>query len=210
MSIFDLFRRLDAERAPVPVGAVEFIVVGLGNPGTQYENTRHNAGFLALDRLAAREGFKLKKLRFKSLTAEVVFGGRKCLFMKPTTFMNKSGEAVGEAMRFYKLPPERVIIVYDETAFDVGVVRIRKKGSDGGHNGLKNIILQTGSDAFPRVKIGVGGKPHPEFNLSDWVLSPFKKAEGEALERALDRAGEAIGLMVAGEIEVAMNRFNGN
>ena len=160
MSVFDIFKKLEAERAPVPSGPPEFIICGLGNPGTQYENTRHNAGFMALDTLAEDLKADVKKLKFKSLTADVNIDGVRCLLMKPTTFMNNSGEAVIEALNFYKLPPEKLLVIYDDISLDVGRMRIRKKGSDGGHNGIKSIIYLTGSDTFPRIKIGVGAKPN--------------------------------------------------
>lgn len=208
MSVFDIFRKLEEERAPAPVGAVEFIVCGLGNPGTQYENTRHNTGFMALDTLAEKLGADVKRLKFKSLTADVNIGGKHCLLMKPTTFMNNSGEAVVEALNFYKLPPENLLVMYDDISLDVGRVRIRKKGSDGGHNGIKSIIYLTGSDTFPRIKIGVGAKPNPDYDLAAWVLGMFPKEQGEQLESALERAAEAAQLIVAGKTDEAMNKYN--
>lgn len=208
MSVFDIFRKLEEERAPAPVGAVEFIVCGLGNPGTQYENTRHNTGFMALDTLAEKLGTDVKRLKFKSLTADVNIGGKHCLLMKPTTFMNNSGEAVVEALNFYKLPPENLLVMYDDISLDVGRVRIRKKGSDGGHNGIKSIIYLTGSDTFPRIKIGVGAKPNPDYDLAAWVLGMFPKEQGEQLESALGRAAEAAQLIVAGRTDEAMNKYN--
>jgi PTH1 family peptidyl-tRNA hydrolase len=190
-------------------GSVDFIVCGLGNPGTRYENTRHNCGFMALDLLAEQEGFKIKKLKFKSLTALETINGVKCFFMKPTTFMNRSGEAVAAAMEFYKIKIENVIVIFDDYALPLGSVKIRRSGSDGGHNGIKSIILQSGSDNFPRVKIGIDRPPHPDYVLKDWVLSPFKKAEGEKLEASLERAAEAVRLMVRDGVDRAMNDFNG-
>lgn len=212
MSVFDIFKKIETENKDgnkYKTGQIEYIICGLGNPGTRYENTRHNAGFMAIDRLADKLGISVKKLIFKSLTGEASVNGARCFLMKPTTFMNKSGEALREAMAFYKTPPERVIVIYDDITQDLGIIRIRKSGSDGGHNGMKNIIYLTGSDAFPRIKIGVGGKPHPDFDLADWVTSPFKKDEGQALEKALDKAISALDYMVGGEIETAMNKFNG-
>jgi PTH1 family peptidyl-tRNA hydrolase len=190
-------------------GGVRFIICGLGNPGTKYENTRHNCGFMVIDDLAGKHGVAVKKLRFKSLTGEITAGGVRCLLMKPTTFMNKSGEAVTEAMRFYKLPPQKVLILCDDINFDTGVIRIREKGSDGGQKGLKSIILQSGSDEFPRIKIGIGAKPHPDYDLADWVLSPFAKTEAKALEFALSNALEAAEMIAAGDLVAAGNRFNG-
>lgn len=208
MSVFDVFRALDAQKKPQAVGAVEYVICGLGNPGTKYENTRHNTGYMALDTLAERESASVKKLKFKSLTADVSVGGVRCLLMKPTTFMNLSGEAAAEALRFYKLPPERLVVLYDDISLDVGRIRIREKGSDGGHNGIKSIILQTNSDRFPRVKIGVGAKPNPNYDLASWVLSPFLKEQGPALEEALSNAAAAAALIVQGKTAEAMNRFN--
>lgn len=210
MSVFDIFRALDEKKAAgaAALGAVEYVICGLGNPGTQYENTRHNTGFMALDTLAARVGADVKRLKFKSLTADVSVGGVHCLLMKPTTFMNLSGEAAAEALRFYKLPSERLVVLYDDISLDVGRIRIREKGSDGGHNGIKSIILETNSDRFPRVKIGVGAKPRPDYDLAGWVLSPFFKEQGPALEEALDHAASAAELIVRGRTAEAMNKFN--
>lgn len=208
MSVFDIFKKLEEQRAPAPAGAVEFIICGLGNPGTRYENTRHNTGFMALDTLAEKLGADVKRLKFKSLTADVNIGGKHCLLMKPTTFMNNSGEAVVEALNFYKLPPENLLVMYDDISLDVGRVRIRKKGSDGGHNGIKSIIYLTGSDTFPRIKIGVGAKPHPDYDLAAWVLGMFPKEQGELLESALGRAAEAAQLIAAGKTDEAMNKYN--
>ena len=208
MSVFDIFKKLDAEKASQAQGPVEFIICGLGNPGTKYENTRHNAGFMALDTLAEDIKADVKRLKFKSLTADVMINGVHCLLMKPTTFMNNSGEAVTEALNFYKLGTDRLIVMYDDISMDVGRTRIRKKGSDGGHNGIKSIIYLTGSDVFPRIKIGVGAKPHPDYNLADWVLGMFPKEQGEALETAFKNSAEAVKLIVAGKIDEAMNKYN--
>ena len=181
MSLSDIFDKIAASRQPQPTGAVEYLIVGLGNPGTQYENTRHNAGFMAVDTLAEKLGVQIKKLKFKSLIADCAIEGKHCLLMKPSTFMNNSGEAVREAMDFYKLPPENILVLYDDISLDVGRTRIRRKGSDGGHNGIKSIILLTISDAFPRVKIGVGEKHHADFHLAYWLLYVLKKEDGDAL-----------------------------
>ena len=208
MSVFDIFKQLDAQKAQQPSGPVQYIVCGLGNPGTQYENTRHNAGFMAIDTIAEKIGADVKKLKFKSLTADVTLGGGRCLLMKPSTFMNNSGEAVAEVMNFYKLTPDKLLIIYDDISLDVGRLRIRQKGSDGGHNGIKSIILHTNSDKFPRIRIGVGAKPHPDYDLADWVLSGFPKEQAEALEQSLSNAASAAELMVQGKINEAMNKFN--
>ena len=208
MSIADIFKKLESERTPAPQGAVEYIICGLGNPGTQYEGTRHNIGFMTIDTLCEKYTLDCKKLRFKSLTCDAMISGKRCLIMKPTTFMNNSGEAVTEAMSFYKIPPERTIIVFDDISLEPGKLRIRRKGSDGGHNGIKSIIYLSGSDMFPRIKMGVGAKPHPDYNLADWVLGHFKKEQAEALETAMDNAVSSIELMVGGKMNEAMNKFN--
>ena len=208
MSIADIFKKLESERTPAPQGAVEYIICGLGNPGTQYEVTRHNIGFMTIDTLCEKYKLDCKKLRFKSLTCDAMISGKRCLIMKPTTFMNNSGEAVTEAMSFYKIPPERTIIVFDDISLEPGKLRIRRKGSDGGHNGIKSIIYLSSSDMFPRIKMGVGAKPHPDYNLADWVLGHFKKEQAEALETAMDNAVSSIELMVGGKMNEAMNKFN--
>lgn len=189
------------------VGPVEFIVCGLGNPGAKYDKTHHNAGFMALDRLAAAAGVTADRLKFHAMTADGVIGGKRVLLMKPQTFMNNSGEAVAEAMRFYKLQPERLIVLSDDISLQPGHVRIRKKGSAGGHNGLKSIIAMIGSECFPRVKLGIGGKPE-QWDLADWVLSEFRGTDAEAFEKVLDQIPELCAMLVQGEIDRAMNRFN--
>ena len=161
MSIFDIFKSLEKENASM--APVEYIIAGLGNPGTQYEDTRHNCGYMAVETLAEGTNAEIKRLKFKSLTAEISLAGKRCLLMKPTTFMNLSGDAVEEAASFYKIPPENVIVIYDDVSLDVGRLRIRSKGSDGGHNGMKSIILRLNSDNFPRIRIGAGKKPHPDY-----------------------------------------------
>ncbi|MCL2108401.1 MAG: aminoacyl-tRNA hydrolase [Oscillospiraceae bacterium] len=190
------------------INSPDVIICGLGNPGTRYENTRHNCGFMAVDLLAEQENFKVRKLKFKSLTALETIDGVKCLVMKPTTFMNLSGEAVSAAMDFYKIPPEKTIIIFDDFAIPFASLKIRRSGSDGGHNGMKSIILQGNTDQFPRIKIGIGAPPHKDYAVKDWVLSPFKKDEGKALEDALDRAVKALRLLIRGEIDRAMNEVN--
>lgn len=190
------------------MGAVNFIIVGLGNPGREYENTRHNAGFLAVELLAKRLGVKLNKLKYKSLCGDAQIGDSRVLLMKPSTFMNNSGEAVREAAQFYKVSPEHIIILFDDVSLDVGRLRIRRQGSDGGHNGIKSILYLLGKDTFPRVKIGVGKKPHPDYDLAAWVLGKFPKADGEALESSLESAADAAVLIVEGKTEQAMNLYN--
>ena len=204
--MFHLFKK-SAPSAPA-MGPVEFIIAGLGNPGREYEATRHNAGFITVDTLAQSLGVTIQKLKFKSLVGDASIAGHHVLLMKPQTFMNLSGQAVCEAMRFYKIPPERVFIVFDDISLPPGKLRIRRKGSDGGHNGMKNIIYLSGSDQFPRVKVGVGNKPNPQWNLADWVLSRFSLQEQKELSAAAENASKALSLMVEGNIDQAMNLFN--
>lgn len=189
-------------------GGFEYLIVGLGNPGKQYEFTRHNAGFMCIDYYAEEERLKVNKLKFRSLMTDTVINGKKCILMKPQTFMNNSGEAVRDAAEFYKIPPERVIVIFDDISLDVGGIRIRRKGSDGGHNGIKSIIYHLGSDQFPRVKVGVGKKPNPEWDLADWVLSSFKKDELVRLREVAEKMSDIISLMVDGNVDEAMNRYN--
>lgn len=189
-------------------GPVEFIIAGLGNPGREYEGTRHNAGFLAVDRLADRLGAQVGRVRFKGVTGAASLGGRSVLLLKPGTFMNLSGQSVREAMAFYKVPPEKTLIIFDDINLPPGRLRVRRKGSDGGHNGMKNIIYLTGSDQFPRIKLGVGQKPHPDYDLADWVLSRFSQGDLKELDQALDHACAAAELIVRGDIDRAMNQYN--
>lgn len=195
-------------RKPALSGAVDFIVVGLGNPGKKYEGTRHNAGFMAVEALAQNTGAKINRAKFKSLCGETVIGNRKVLLLMPQTLMNNSGEAVREAMSFYKLPAERCLILCDDITLPVGTVRIRRKGSDGGQRGVRSIITLCGSEQFPRIKIGVGQKPHPDYDLAAWVLSRFPQNELPALGEAIGHAADAAELIVRDEIETAMNRFS--
>ncbi len=189
-------------------GGVSWLIVFLGNPGMKYEGTRHNAGFMAADALAKRRGIAINRLRFKALTAQCGIAGESVLLMKPQTYMNLSGEAVGEAARFYKIPPEHIIVVSDEMALPVGKLRIRKKGSAGGHNGLKNIIAHLGTEEFPRIRLGVGAPPHPDYDVKDWVLSSFKNQDAEDMAAAVARAGEAAECYIAEGADRAMNKFN--
>ncbi len=195
-------------RNKAPSGPPEYLIVGLGNPGRQYELTRHNAGFLFADLLADKLSANINKIQFKSVTAAVELGGKKCLLMKPQTFMNNSGEAVKQAAAFYKIPPEKIIVVFDDISLPCGKLRIRRKGSAGGHNGIKSIIYHLNSDNFPRIKLGVGEKPHPDYELADWVLSNFKKDELPPLREAAEKACDAAELMVNGNTDKAMSNFN--
>lgn len=189
-------------------GTFDYMIVGLGNPGKQYENTRHNAGFICIDMLADKYSVKINKLKFKSLMGEGRVEGKRCLFLKPQTFMNLSGEAVRDAAEFYKIPPERIIVIFDDISLDPGKLRIRRKGSDGGHNGMKNIIYHLKSDMFPRIKVGVGAKPNPEYDLADWVLSRFTKKEADEIKKAAENTVGAVEIMVTGDIDKAMSRYN--
>ena len=202
-----MFSHLFSSRSTVPAGPVEFLIVGLGNPGRQYENTRHNAGFITLDVIAEKAGARVDRIKFKGLCGEGMLGGKKVLFLKPSTFMNLSGQSVQEAMSFYKLPPEKVLVIFDDISLDPGKLRIRRKGSDGGHNGIKNIIYLSVKDTFPRIKMGVGKKPNPGWDLADWVLSRFTEDEQKALLDAAEKAASAAELIVQGNIDKAMNLY---
>ncbi len=208
MSIFDIFDKLNSEKPAEASGTPEYLIVGLGNPGEKYMNTRHNAGFMAVDTLAKKYNFDIKKLQFKSLTGLVSINGIKCLVMKPSTFMNNSGEAVVEAMNYYKIPIEKVIVCYDDICLEPSKLRIRRKGSDGGHNGIKSIIYLTGKDTFPRIKIGVGAKPHKDYDLAAWVLSGFTEEEIKLMHEGTDKAVACLELMVQGKTDEAMNKYN--
>ena len=201
-----LFEKWKTNRSPS--GAPEFLIVGLGNPGPKYEFTRHNAGFLCMDLLAQQLGVKIDRIKFKSVVADVAIEGSRCILMKPQTFMNNSGEAVRDAANFYKIPPEHIIILFDDISLPPGKLRIRRKGSDGGHNGIKSILYLLGSDQFPRIKLGVGAKPRPDYDLADWVLSTFQKDELSRMKEAMEKACEAVPLLGREETDRAMNLYN--
>lgn len=203
-----LFKKMSQDCAPVPTGPVEWLIVGLGNPDQKYENTRHNAGFCALDAIAKDSNASIKRLKFKAVTGDASISGKHCLLMKPDTYMNLSGQAVVEALHFHKIPTDHVLVLYDDISLEPGKLRIRRKGSDGGHNGMKNIIYLTGKDDFPRVKIGVGAKPHPDYDLAAWVLSSFTKDEQKSMQQAFDSCPEIVKLILDGKMDLAMNRFN--
>lgn len=188
--------------------SVEFLIVGLGNPGAKYAGTRHNAGFDALDWAARRWGIRVDRARFDALTGTGEAAGHKVLLLKPQTFMNLSGQAVGKAAAFYKVPARNVIVLFDDISLAPGRLRLRKEGSAGGHNGVKSIISQIGQE-FPRVKIGVGAKPHPEYDLADWVLSRFTPDERKAMEARYDDVADALEMMMKGQFEAAQSRYNG-
>ena len=189
-------------------GSFDYMIVGLGNPGRQYETTRHNAGFICIDLLAEKHGININKLKVKALMGDGRINGRRCLLLKPQTYMNLSGEAVREAADFYKIPPEKIIIICDDISLDPGKIRIRRKGSAGGQNGLKNIILHLNSDNFPRIKVGVGAKPNPEYDLADWVLSHFTKDEVKLIKEAAEKTVGSVEYMVEDNIDKAMSNYN--
>lgn len=204
-NIFDLFKKIEQKSN---TGPVSFMIVGLGNPGRDYVKTRHNAGFLAVEHIAEKYGARIDRAKYHALVGEVEIDGVRVLLMKPETFMNNSGVAVAEAAAFYKIPPERVLVLHDEISFDPGLFRIRRKGSAGGHNGLKSIIASLGSEDFPRIKIGVGKKPTPDYDLASWVLGRLPDIDAESIKGRFDDIAEAARLIIAGKTEEAMNRFS--
>ena len=187
---------------------IQWLLVCLGNPGKEYENTRHNIGFMAADELARREGVKVNKLRYRALTGEVRAGGQRVLVLKPQTYMNLSGEAVKLAGGFYKIPPDHVLVVSDDVALPLGKLRIRAGGSAGGHNGLKNIIAHLGTEQFPRIRVGVGAPEHPEFEMIDWVIGKFSQQERKLADEAVKRAVDAALCVMEHGVQEAQNRFN--
>ena len=204
-NIFDLFKKIETQKDTTPVSV---IIAGLGNPGAQYEKTRHNIGFIAIDYIAEKLGVRIDRAKFHALVAEAKVGGVRVLLMKPQTFMNNSGVAIGEAAAFYKIPAERVIVLHDEISFEPGIIRIRRKGSAGGHNGLKSIIAHLASEDFPRVKIGVGKKPTPEYDLADWVLGKMPKDASDAVDARNEDILSATRLIAEGKIDDAMQRYS--
>ena len=208
MGIFDLFKQIESGSAGNLHGKLTWIVAGLGNPGLEYENTRHNAGFLTMDELAKQCGVKLDQMKFKSDCGEAMLGEVRCLLMKPTTYMNLSGDAIAAAANFYKIPPEQVLVIYDDISLPPGKLRLRRKGSAGGHNGIKSIIAQLGTEEFPRIRVGVGAKPNPQYDLADWVLSKFSEEDMTALQPALEHAADAAKKVVSGDMKGAMNLYS--
>ena len=206
--IFALFKKISKEN-DTPNAPITHLIVGLGNPGDKYHYTRHNAGFLMMDYLSQRCNAQINKLKFKSLVGEATVAGKRVLLMKPQTFMNASGEAVQQAAAFYKIPMENVLVFSDDVSLDVGRVRVRGKGSDGGQRGLRSIITIMNSDAFPRIRFGVGKKPHPDYDLADWVLSDFNKDEQNALFAAFEKAYDGAVKVLEGDIDGAMQLCNG-
>lgn len=205
-SIFDLFKQIEKKENNTPI---THIIVGLGNPGEQYAYTRHNAGFLAIDHLCLKHSGECNRSKFKALVGEITLGGVRALLMKPQTFMNLSGQAIAEAQSFYKIPPENIIVISDDASFDIGKLRIRKSGSAGGHNGLKSVIECLNSDKFPRIKLGVGQKPSPDYDIADWVLARIPKDKEKQFSALLEFVPQALELMLKGDIEKAMCDFNG-
>ena len=205
-NIFDIFKKI--EQGQASTGPVEYLIVGLGNPGRDYENTRHNAGFLCIDYIAAKCGVAVNRAKFAALVGETTIGGKKCLLVKPQTFMNLSGRAVLEASDFYKIPPEKILVLSDDVNLDVGRMRLRAKGSAGGQKGLENIILRLGSENFPRLRMGVGKKPHPNYDMKDWVLSEFNKQDQKMLFSCFETAYEGIVKLVNDKFDDAQMQCN--
>lgn len=204
-NIFDLFKKIESERAPVM--PITHILVGLGNPGKEYERTRHNAGFMALDLYCQKNGISVTRSKFNSLTAEADIGGNRVLVMKPQLYMNRSGEAVRDAANFYKISPENIVVISDDVQLDVGKLRVRRKGSDGGQKGLRDIIYQLSSDTFPRLRIGVGKLPAGG-NMVNWVLGKIPSELDNDFNTALNNAVDAIPLLIEGKIDDAMCKYN--
>ncbi len=205
--IFELFKKISTSSSSSNT-PVKFLVAGLGNPGKEYEHTRHNAGFLSIDYIAVQKGIKTDRVRFNALTATCEIAGVGVLLIKPQTFMNLSGKAVAEAARFYKIAPENIIVISDDTSFEVGKLRVRRNGSAGGHNGLKSINECIGNEAYPRIKVGVGKKPHPEYDLADWVLSNFTSDELKKLDEIYPKVLSGVEKIILGDVEGAMQICN--
>lgn len=208
--MIDIFSKLNLKTYEQnKTGPISYIIAGLGNPGSRYKNTRHNVGFRAIEYIAKCVNIEVKQIKFKSLYGVCKLNNKNVLLIKPQTFMNNSGEAITEAMSFYKIPPQNTIIIFDDISLDIGKMRIRRKGSDGGHNGMKNIIYLSGKDTFPRIKVGVGKKPNPNWDLADWVLSDFNKEDNDIIEKEFDKIYQAVNFLVDDKIDEAMNKFNG-
>ena len=206
-NIFDIFKQIESQK-PTASGPVEWMIVGLGNPGREYENTRHNAGFICMDAISKKLGVAVNKSKYKALIAETMIADKRVLLMLPQTYMNASGEAVSAAASFYKIPPQQILVISDDISLDVGKMRVRRKGSHGGQKGLKSITEQLGSSDFPRIKIGVGQKPHPEYDLAAWVLSNFSADERKTIGDIAEKSIDACRLIISGKTDEAMNRFN--
>lgn len=208
MSIFDIFKEISSERNDRNQGPVEWLLVGLGNPGDKYHNTRHNTGFLMMDYVSQKSGIAVGKIKFKALVGEGSIQGHRVMLMKPQTMMNASGLAVKEAAAFYKIPPEHILVFSDDISLDVGRVRLRKSGSDGGQKGLRSIIRELNSDEFPRMRFGVGAKPHPDYDLAAWVLSEFGKEEQVKLFSCFERGYEGVLSVLEGKMDAAVQITN--
>ena len=206
--IFSLFKQIE-KKNDTPSVPITHLIVGLGNPGDKYFHTRHNAGFLMMDYLSQRCSAQVNKSKFKALVGEATVAGKRCLLMKPQTFMNLSGEAVQQAAAFYKIPMQNVLVFSDDISLDVGRLRVRGKGSDGGQKGLRSIITLMNSDDFPRIRFGVGKKPHPDYDLADWVLSEFNKDEQKLLFSAFEKAYDGVLKVLEGDVDGAMQLCNG-
>lgn len=206
--IFELFKKISSGNENKPQGNVEYIVVGLGNPEKEYERTRHNAGFMAIDYLADRLNTKVDRAKFQALVGEASISGKRVLLMKPQTSMNLSGNAVIEAARFYKIAPENVIVLSDDITLDVGRLRVRRKGTHGGHNGLRSIEARLSSQNYQRIKIGIGAKPHPNYDLVDWVLGNFSSEDTAKLNENFAKLYDGLSMMISGDTEGAMQICN--
>ena len=206
--IFDLFKKISSANDDKALGNVEYIVVGLGNPEKVYEKTRHNAGFMAIDYIAERHGARLDRAKFSSLVGEAVIADKRVLLMKPQTSMNLSGNAVIEAARFYKINPQNIIVLSDDITLDVGRLRVRRKGTHGGHNGLRSIEARLSSQEYQRIKIGIGAKPHPDYDLANWVLGNFSSADIAKLNENFDKLYMGLCKMLSGDTDSAMQICN--
>lgn len=206
-NIFDLFRQI-SEKESTPPAPVSWLLVGLGNPGDRYFHTRHNAGFLTMDYIAEKCSVRVDRSRFHALCKEAVIGSVRVLLMKPQTLMNNSGLAVAEAASFYKIAPEHVLVISDDINLPVGRMRLRLSGSAGGQNGLKSIIAHLGSEEFPRLRMGVGEKPHPDYDLADWVLSEFTEPEQKILFAEFEGAWETVSALIGGDSDKAIRICN--
>ncbi len=207
-NIFDLFKQI-SKNEDKSSGPIEYIVAGLGNPGSQYEKTRHNAGFLAIDYLSGKYGARIDRAKFKALVGETTIAGKRVLLMKPQTFMNSSGEAIAEAARFYKCPMEKIIVISDDFLLDVGRLRVRRNGTHGGHNGLKSIQREISSTEYPRIRIGVGQKPHPDYDVIDWVLGNFSSEDLKKISDRFDALSQGLEKILLSDVDGAMQICNG-
>lgn len=208
-NIFDIFKKIEQEKEQKSTAPITHLVVGLGNPGDKYFYTRHNAGFLAMDYISQRCGTTVNRSKFKALVGEATIAGKRVLLMKPQTFMNASGEAVVEAAKFYKIPIENIVVLSDDVNLDVGRMRVRKSGSDGGQKGLRSIINMMGSDNFPRIRFGVGQKPHPDYDMADWVLGTLSDADKKTLFDCFAVAYDGLEKLLCGDVDGAMQICNG-